>query len=163
MLPSPLGIRYHLLFLFLFSLVYLLSFGFFFIFFYLSFVRLYLSPLYTSMMEVTRLKKGCQHNYLIEIKESWHMLPLLGKAHMQGSFYCVDSKFFVLNSWACCLFGLACWYSQFYTMLAYNNVTNFYRYFKGPELLIDLQDYDYSLDLWSLGCMFAGMVSILPF
>ncbi|GJS90884.1 casein kinase II subunit alpha-like protein [Tanacetum coccineum] len=28
------------------------------------------------------------------------------------------------------------------------------RYFKGPELLVDLQDYDYSLDLWSLGCMF---------
>lgn len=35
----------------------------------------------------------------------------------------------------------------------------FCRYFKGPELLVDLQDYDYSLDLWSLGCMFAGMVS----
>jgi len=35
------------------------------------------------------------------------------------------------------------------------------RYFKGPELLVDLQDYDYSLDLWSLGCMFAGMVSVL--
>ncbi|GKA01734.1 protein kinase superfamily protein [Tanacetum coccineum] len=32
------------------------------------------------------------------------------------------------------------------------------RYFKGPELLVDLQDYDYSLDLWSLGCMFVGMV-----
>jgi len=32
------------------------------------------------------------------------------------------------------------------------------RYFKGPELLVDLQDYDYSLDMWSLGCMFAGMV-----
>ena len=30
------------------------------------------------------------------------------------------------------------------------------RYFKGPELLVDLQDYDYSLDLWSFGCMFAG-------
>ncbi|RZS04668.1 hypothetical protein BHM03_00035030 [Ensete ventricosum] len=26
-----------------------------------------------------------------------------------------------------------------------------------PELLVDLQDYDYSLDMWSLGCMFAGM------
>lgn len=37
----------------------------------------------------------------------------------------------------------------------------FYRYFKGPELLVDLQDYDYSLDMWSLGCMFAGMVSIM--
>lgn len=32
------------------------------------------------------------------------------------------------------------------------------RYFKGPELLVDLQDYDYSLDIWSLGCMFAGMI-----
>ncbi|KAG5528511.1 hypothetical protein RHGRI_029260 [Rhododendron griersonianum] len=32
------------------------------------------------------------------------------------------------------------------------------RYYKGPELLVDLQDYDYSLDMWSLGCMFAGMV-----
>ncbi|KAJ8771677.1 hypothetical protein K2173_026854 [Erythroxylum novogranatense] len=32
------------------------------------------------------------------------------------------------------------------------------RYFKGPELLVDLQDYDYSLDMWSLGCMFVGMI-----
>jgi len=32
------------------------------------------------------------------------------------------------------------------------------RYFKGPELLVELQDYDYSLDMWSLGCMFAGMI-----
>ena len=35
---------------------------------------------------------------------------------------------------------------------------SYIRYFKGPELLVDLQDYDYSLDMWSLGCMFAGMV-----
>ncbi|XAR51354.1 Non-specific serine/threonine protein kinase [Bertholletia excelsa] len=32
------------------------------------------------------------------------------------------------------------------------------KYFKGPELLVALQNYHYSLDLWSLGCMFAGMV-----
>jgi casein kinase II subunit alpha len=32
------------------------------------------------------------------------------------------------------------------------------RYFKGPELLVDFQSYDYSLDLWSLGCMTAGMI-----
>ena len=32
------------------------------------------------------------------------------------------------------------------------------RYFKGPELLVDLQEYDYSLDMWSLGCMLAGMI-----
>ena len=32
------------------------------------------------------------------------------------------------------------------------------RYFKGPELLVDFQEYDYALDLWSLGCMFSGMI-----
>jgi serine/threonine protein kinase len=32
------------------------------------------------------------------------------------------------------------------------------RYFKGPELLVDFQEYDYSLDMWSLGCMFAGII-----
>jgi casein kinase II subunit alpha len=32
------------------------------------------------------------------------------------------------------------------------------RYFKGPELLVDFQEYDYSLDMWSLGCVFAGMI-----
>uniref|UniRef100_I1QWD9 Casein kinase II subunit alpha n=1 Tax=Oryza glaberrima TaxID=4538 RepID=I1QWD9_ORYGL len=32
------------------------------------------------------------------------------------------------------------------------------RSYKGPELLVDLLDYDYSLDLWSLGCMFAAMI-----
>ena len=35
------------------------------------------------------------------------------------------------------------------------------RYFKGPELLVDMQDYDYSLDMWSLGCMFAGLVRLV--
>ena len=32
------------------------------------------------------------------------------------------------------------------------------RYFKGPELLVNYPYYDYSLDIWSLGCMFAGIV-----
>ena len=35
------------------------------------------------------------------------------------------------------------------------------RYFKGPELLVDYQYYDYSLDIWSLGTTMAGMVKIL--
>lgn len=35
------------------------------------------------------------------------------------------------------------------------------RYFKGPELLVDNMIYDYSLDIWSLGCMMAGIVSLL--
>ncbi|KAI8391757.1 kinase-like domain-containing protein [Radiomyces spectabilis] len=32
------------------------------------------------------------------------------------------------------------------------------RCFKGPELLVDFQMYDYSLDMWSFGTMLAGMV-----
>ena len=35
------------------------------------------------------------------------------------------------------------------------------RYFKGPELLVDMRDYDYSLDMWSFGCMVAGLVFLL--
>ena len=29
---------------------------------------------------------------------------------------------------------------------------------QGPELLVDYQMYDYSLDMWSLGCMLASMI-----
>jgi len=32
------------------------------------------------------------------------------------------------------------------------------RYFKGPELLVNFLSYDYSLDLWSIGCMIAGII-----
>ena len=35
------------------------------------------------------------------------------------------------------------------------------RYFKGPELLVNYQYYDYSLDIWGLGCTFASIVIIL--
>ncbi|KAL8546408.1 hypothetical protein ACS0TY_006221 [Phlomoides rotata] len=51
--------------------------------------------------------------------------------------------------------------AEFYHPGKEYNVRVASRYFKGPELLVDLQDYDYSLDLWSLGCMFAGMVIAL--
>ena len=48
--------------------------------------------------------------------------------------------------------------AEFYHPGREYNVRVASRYFKGPELLVDLQDYDYSLDLWSLGCTFAGMI-----
>jgi casein kinase II subunit alpha len=48
--------------------------------------------------------------------------------------------------------------AEFYQPGRDYNVRVASRYFKGPELLVDLQDYDYSLDMWSLGCMFAGMI-----
>jgi len=48
--------------------------------------------------------------------------------------------------------------AEFYHPGTEYNVRVASRYFKGPELLVGLRDYDYSLDLWSFGCMFAGMI-----
>ncbi len=50
--------------------------------------------------------------------------------------------------------------AEFYFPDKEYNVRVASRYFKGPELLVDNEIYDYSLDIWSLGCMFAGMVRI---
>lgn len=48
--------------------------------------------------------------------------------------------------------------AEFYHAGREYNVRVASRYYKGPELLVDLQTYDYSLDMWSLGCMLAGIV-----
>lgn len=32
------------------------------------------------------------------------------------------------------------------------------RFYKGPELLLDIRDYDYSLDIWGVGCMLAAFL-----
>lgn len=48
--------------------------------------------------------------------------------------------------------------AEFYHQGEEYNVRVASRYFKGPELLVGYRTYDYSLDMWSLGCMFAGMI-----
>jgi len=48
--------------------------------------------------------------------------------------------------------------SEYYLPDKEYNVRVASRPFKGPELLIGFQKYDYSLDLWSTGCIFAGMI-----
>ncbi|CEJ89063.1 Putative Casein kinase II, alpha chain (CK II alpha subunit) [[Torrubiella] hemipterigena] len=48
--------------------------------------------------------------------------------------------------------------AEFYHPATEYNVRVASRYFKGPELLVDFQEYDYSLDMWSLGAMFASMI-----
>ena len=52
--------------------------------------------------------------------------------------------------------------AEFYHPQTEYNVRVASRYFKGPELLVDFQEYDYSLDMWSYGCMFASMVNTIP-
>jgi casein kinase II subunit alpha len=54
--------------------------------------------------------------------------------------------------------------AEFYHPKMEYNVRVASRYFKGPELLVNMRMYDYSLDLWSTGCMLAGMIFIVhPF
>lgn len=48
--------------------------------------------------------------------------------------------------------------AEFYFPGKEYNVRVASRYFKGPELLLNYEYYDYSLDIWSVGCTFAGMV-----
>jgi casein kinase II subunit alpha len=48
--------------------------------------------------------------------------------------------------------------SEFYFPGKDYNVRVASRYFKSPELLLNYNYYDYSLDIWSLGCMFAGII-----
>lgn len=48
--------------------------------------------------------------------------------------------------------------AEFYHPGQEYNVRVASRYFKSPELLVDFGYYDYSLDIWSLGCVFASMI-----
>ncbi|KAJ3250951.1 Casein kinase II subunit alpha [Boothiomyces macroporosus] len=51
--------------------------------------------------------------------------------------------------------------AEFYHPGTAYNVRVASRYYKAPELLVDFQEYDYSLDMWSLGCMFASMIFLI--
>eukprot|EP00123_Amoebidium_parasiticum_P019925 comp37108_c0_seq1/m.47338 comp37108_c0_seq1/g.47338 ORF comp37108_c0_seq1/g.47338 comp37108_c0_seq1/m.47338 type:complete len:425 (-) comp37108_c0_seq1:399-1673(-) len=48
--------------------------------------------------------------------------------------------------------------AEFYHPHQEYNVRVASRYYKGPELLVDLLEYDYGLDLWGVGCMLAAIV-----
>lgn len=48
--------------------------------------------------------------------------------------------------------------AEFYHAEHEYNVRVASRYFKGPELLVNHRLYGYQLDMWSLGCMFAGII-----
>jgi len=50
--------------------------------------------------------------------------------------------------------------SEYYLPDKEYNVRVASRPYKGPELLVNLTLYDYSLDLWSFGCVLGGMVSL---
>jgi len=48
--------------------------------------------------------------------------------------------------------------AEFYHPHQEYNVRVASRYFKAPELLVGMREYDYSLDMWSVGCVMAGII-----
>ena len=48
--------------------------------------------------------------------------------------------------------------AEFYHPYTEYNVRVATRHFKAPELLLDMTDYDYSVDMWSFGCVLAGLI-----
>jgi len=48
--------------------------------------------------------------------------------------------------------------SEFYKPGEKFNVRVAARYYKAPELLLENVHYDYSVDIWSLGCIFAAVI-----
>lgn len=50
--------------------------------------------------------------------------------------------------------------SEFYIPNFDYNVRVASKPYKGPELLINFKKYDYSLDLWSVGCTLGSIVSL---
>lgn len=91
--------------------------------------------------------------YMYEILKALDFCHSMGIMHrdVKPHNMCIDHRARKLRliDW-----GLA----EFYHPNQEYNVRVASRYFKGPELLVDYQYYDYSLDMWSLGCMLASMI-----
>ena len=89
----------------------------------------------------------------------FELLKALDFCHSQGVMHRDVKPHNVMIDHAARKLRLIDWgLAEFYHPGKEYNVRVASRYFKGPELLVDLQDYDYALDLWSLGAMFAGLI-----
>jgi len=106
----------------------------------------------TNLRELD-LKDFDMRFYIYELCRALEFCNLHGIMHrdVKPQNMVVDHKnhFVKLIDW-----GLA----EFYQVGKEYNVRVASRFFKSPELLVELQTYDYSLDSWSLGCMFASFI-----
>jgi hypothetical protein len=52
------------------------------------------------------------------------------------------------------------YYIIFYLILI---IIILWRWYRAPELLLSWKEYDYSVDVWSVGCIFAELLKRKPF
>lgn len=112
----------------------------------------YVQPTSFQRLQAQMTVFDCQH-YIYQLLVALHYCHSQGIIHRdvkpQNMVINHDQRQLTLIDW-----GLA----EFYIPGAKLNVRVASRHFKGPELLVDFQDYDYSLDIWSLGCVLASMM-----
>lgn len=90
---------------------------------------------------------------------TWQLLRALDFCHSNGIMHRDVKPHNIIVNLESRVLRLADWgLAEFYHSGQLYNVRVASRYYKSPELLIDYQMYDYSLDMWSLGCMLASMV-----
>lgn len=100
-----------------------------------------------------KLSEGDTRYYLYEV------LKALDYCHSRGIMHRDVKPHNIVIDQNSCKIRLIDWgLAEFYHPGQEYNVRVASRYFKGPELLVDYGYYDYSLDMWSLGCMFASML-----
>jgi len=89
----------------------------------------------------------------------YELLRALDFCHSKGIMHRDVKPYNVMIDYAKRKLRLIDWgLAEFYHPGTEYNVRVASRYYKGPELLVDFQLYDYSLDMWSLGCMYAGII-----
>lgn len=89
----------------------------------------------------------------------YELLKALDFCHSQGIMHRDVKPQNVMIDHSLRLLRLIDWgLAEFYHPGTEYNVRVASRYFKGPELLVDDELYYYSLDMWSLGAMFAGII-----
>ena len=89
----------------------------------------------------------------------YHLLVALDQLHSQGIMHRdVKPRNVLIDKTDMSLMLIDLGLADFYLPNTQYNVRVASRHYKSPELLLGYQDYDYSIDMWGVGCILAGLL-----